>query len=383
MEEVFRSLRNRLSELIGLVTRFGCPSASNSSKKTSSASSSMPPFDHSDSMKDGGDSLKYVPQQPRSGRGASSATASTIKASLASAEMVPPLKDAHRRTSSKSRRRARATKEHHSSPNEHKDDIGYQQFLDFLNSPSESPPPQNLGGAITSTEGHDQLIEERGCQLEVPTKEENSNANESCVVDSVDKFGQALDHGEEEDTLLSISNFAELEETDALPCAEKDTSSKDIDSAMAWCALTAVLGCQAPSSVIKQAGGKMKQKVQLWGIDSVSEDIPDLPFDDRSFSSVDSSLSEGAPDLNEISFDESDDDEDSLFIVPDVEDAQDFIYEDEYKKTSVKEAADSTLSWSALALLLGAPAPASVTKKTKNVWKVSDEGSSEVIPVLH
>lgn len=381
MEEVFRSLRNRLSELIGLVTRFGCSSASNSTK-TSPASSSMPPFDDSDSMKDGGDSLKYVPQQPRSGRGASSATASTIKASLASAEMVPPLTDVNRRTSSKSLRRARAMKEHHSSA--HKDDIGYQQFLDFLNSPSESPPPQNLGGAITSTEGHDQLIiEQRGCQHEVPTKEENSNANESCVVDSVDKFGQALDHGEEDDTVLSISNFAELEETDALPCAEQDTSSKDVDSAMAWCALTAVLGCQAPSSVTKQAGGKMKQKVQLWGIDSVSEDIPDLPFDDRSFSSVDSSLSEGAPDLNEISFDESDDDEDSLFIVPDVEDAHDFICEDEYKKTSVKEAADSTLSWSALALLLGAPAPASVTKKTRNVWKVSDEGSSEVIPILH
>lgn len=255
------------------------------------------------------------------------------------------------------------------------DDIGYQRFLEFLNSPSGPTPLQNLCGASTSrTEGQEPIIEQSCRQGQgSSTKEETSNA-----------IDQHLCRGEEdEDASLSISNFVvELEEADSLPCTEKDaSSSKDVDSAMAWCALAAVLGCQAPSSVSKQAGGKIKQKEQLWEMDTASEDIPDLPFDDGSFFSVDPSTSEDAPDLNEISFDESDD-EDSLFIVPDLDEVQEFKCEDICHKTSVKEAADSTLTWTALALLLGAP-PASVSKRSRKVWRGSDEGSSELIPTLH
>ena len=103
------------------------------------------------------------------------------------------------------------------------------------------------------------------------------------------------------------------------------------------------------------------------------DDIPDLTFEE-------SLASEESPDLNETSFEESDDDEDGFFNVPDVEDAQDYlIYEDFDKKTTIKEAADSTLTWSALALLLGAPAPSSVTKKAK---KVDTNVSSEMSPIL-
>ncbi len=352
----------------GFAILFGCREASERKKR--SAFMSMP----TESMKDdGGANLKYVPKQLRCDRAATSTAASTtittVKASSVTAEVVKPLADTHRRTSSKwrrhwskSRRRTRAIEEHQSCPS-NDDDTGYQRFLDFLNKPSGSPPQDNLGGGTAaSNEGHEQVfIEQRG----LSTKEENSNANEHLSLS------------------LSISNLSELGETDSLFCAEQGTSTKDVDSAMAWCALAAVLGCQAPSSVTKQAGGKMKQKDNLWETDTGSENMPDLPFDQESCVSVASSLSlrEDAPDLNEISFDESDyDDGDSLFIVPDIEEAQDLTCEDMYKKTSVKEAADSTLSWSALAFLLGAPAPASVVKKSRKVVRVSDESSSELIP---
>lgn len=358
--------------LNGFLTLFGCRDASERKKPSAFCSMSMTPS-CGDSMKDCAN-LKYFPKQARRDRKATTAAASiTIKTSLASAEVVKPSADTHRRTitssksrkhSSKSRRHTRAAGGHKSCPSDDDDD-GYQRFLAFLDTPSGSPPPQSLSGdTAASNEGHEQvIIEQRG----LSTKEENNNANEgaSLVIS------------------LSFSSLAALDAPDSLLCAEQGTISKDVDSAMAWCALAAVLGCQAPSSVTKQAGGKTKQKDHLLRMDYVCEDIPNLPFDEGSCISVDSSLSlgEGAPDLNEISYDESDySDDDSLFIVPDIEEAQDLTYEDVYKKTSVKEAADSTLSWSALALLLGAPAPASVVKKSRKVLRVSDESSSDLIP---
>lgn len=369
MHKRHRSVLSRLRNgPIGLVTRFGCRAASNS-VETSCATSLSPLFDSNN--------VENVPKQPRCGRESSSTTASTIKTSLA----VEP--NASRRTSSKSPRRTRATEEHTCpsplSSHVDDDDIGYQRFLDFLSTPSGSPPLQNLCGASTnSTEGQPIIIEQSCRHGEgVSTKEENSNA--------IDQHLDRFEEEEEDAFLLSISNFVELEEIDTVPCTEKDaSSSKDVDSAIAWCALAAVLGCKAPSSVPTQAGGKIKQKEQLWEMDAASEGIPDLPFDDGSFFSVDPSTREGAPDLNEISFDESDDDddEDSLFIVPDLDEVQEFKCGEVCHKASVKEAADSTLTWSALALLLGAPAPASVLKRSRKVWRVNDEGSSELIPTL-
>ena len=349
--------------LSGLVTRFGRKAAASNSAKTSSVMS--PSFDS--------DNMKCVLQQPN--RGSSSATASTIKikTSLASGEFNA--------AKSPTQPLRKATEEHTCPPPStcvDDVDISYQRFLDFLKTPSGSTPLQNQCGPSTnSTEGQEQPIIEQNCLQGqgVSREEENSNVIEH------------LYRGEEEDAAsLSICNFVELEDTDPLPCLEKDalSSSKDVDSAMAWCALAAVLGCKAPSSVTKQVGGKIKQKEQLWEMDDTpSEDIPDLPFDDGSFFSENQSASESAPDLNEISFDESDDDEDSLFIVPDLDVVQDFSCEDTCHKTDVKEAADSTLTWSALALLLGAPAPASVLKRSRKVSRVSDEALSELVPSLH
>ena len=369
MQNNHRSLLSRIRNgLSGLFTRFGRRAASNSAK-TSSATSMM--METSDNM-------ECVLKQPSRGRGSSSATASAIKIKTSLASSEP---NAHRTSRESPRPRRKATEEHTcpSPPSAcvDDDDIGYQRFLDFLKTPSGSTPLQNLCGPSTnSTEGQEQPIEQSCPQGEgVSREEENSNAIEH------------LCRGEEEEDAasLSIYNFVELEETDSLPCAEKDalSSSKDVDSAMAWCALAAVLGCKAPSSVTMQVEGKIKQKKQLWEMeDTPCEDIPDLPFDDGSFFSVDPSTSE-APDLNEISFDESDDDEDSLFIVPDLDEVQDFSVEDTYHKKNVKEAADSTLTWSALALLLGAPAPASILKRSRKVSRVSDESASELVPSLH
>ena len=359
MQNNQRSVLSRICNgLSGLVTRLGRRGAASNSAKTSSATSS---FDS--------DNMECVLKQPSCGRGSSPATASSIKIKTSLASGEP---NAHRTSRKSPQHRRRATEEHvcPSPPSTCVDDvdISYQRFLDFLKTPSGSTPLQNLCGPSTnSTEGQEQPIIEQSCRQGqgVSTKEENSNAIEH------------LYREEEDAASLSICNFAELEETASLPCLENDalSSSKDVDSAMAWCALAAVLGCKAPSSV--QAGGKIKQKEQLWEIDDTpSEDIPDLPFDDGSFFSENHSASKSAPDLNEISFDESDDDEDSLFIVPDLDGVQ-------YHKTDVKKAADSTLTWSALALLLGAPAPASVLKRSRKVSRVSDEGSSELVPSLH
>ena len=324
---------------------------------------------------------KYAPQQRKGVRGAAS-TAAAADILASDAELETPLSDPHRCTS-------------HSYQDD--DDGAYQQFLGFLNSPTIIVPPLlKSENATTSTDDEGQLVmaaELRGCYHEVSTEEENKHIIESYVV-AVDAFEQTMDENEEDasicsvPSLSSIPTIAELEETDALQ--ETDTSVKDdVDSAMAWCALVAVLGgCPAPSSVPKKAGcdKKMKEKEQLW----VMDDIPDLHFDDGiSFLPVVSPTSEGAPAGAGISFDEfeSDDEEDSsLFIVPDVEDddGQDFFCQELYNKTSVKKAAESTLAWSALALLLGAPPPAAVaTRRTKNVWRVSDENSNEVIPILH
>jgi len=342
------------------------------------------------------------PKQRRDGRGATSTTV-VIKTSLptSATELEEiPLIDPHRRTSSNA---TRATEEHSSWTSEDDND-DYQQFLELLNSSSDpSLPPQNSDEAITSTdmegregsggfvadmvELHEQLIqanEVRGCRQGVSTKKESTSTSESHdVVDAVNEFESWLDEG------VFIPDFAEWEETDTLQCTDEETSGKDVDSAMAWCALAAVLGGRAPSCVAKNAGGKMKEKEQLWEMDtdfSIGEDIPDFPFDDESVLPVVSPTSEGAPDLNDTSFDtsfdESEEDEDSLFIVPDVEGAQEFMCEELYQKTSVKDAADSTLAWSALALLLGAPPPASVTRKTRNVSRVSDDASNDEIPTL-
>lgn len=270
------------------------------------------------------------------------------------------------------------------------DDTGYKLFLDFLKSPSGTSPQNFIEG-----------------QGDASTAKPKSNDIASCVRDLVDKFDQSVNEEEEEVTLsislsipnlaeldetgtssqddnaneevtlsisLSIPNLAELDKTDTLCCAENDTSGQDVDNALAWCALSAVLGCKAPSSVTRSASNKTKQKDNPWIMGTTCcDDIPDLTFEE-------SLASEEFPDLNDTSFEESDNDEDGFFNVPDVEDAQDYlIYEDFDKKTTIKEAADSTLTWSALALLLGAPAPSSVTKKAK---KVDTNVSSEMSPIL-
>jgi len=399
---VLHHLRNWLGKPFGRISSLFFSSWSSASAKLKTPSTKMPPF-HSMSD-DGITSAKrnQGPTQRRGGRGTTPSTVAMTESSAAELEKTP-LINPHRCTSSKkSRRRPRAMEEHHSY--EDVNDSAYQQFLEFLNSSSEPslPPPQNSDEVITSTEEegregsvgfvadlvelHEELIkahEVRGCRHEISTKKENTNMIERYVAAAVDEFEITLDEGDE-DASLSIPELTDLQETDILQFTEKDTCGKDVDSAMAWCALAVVLGSHAPSCVTKNTSGKIKGKEPLWEINTtIGEDMPDLHSDDGSFLPVVSPTSEGAPDLNDISFDGSEDDEDSLFNVPDVDDAQEFIYEELYQKTSVEDAANSTLAWSALALLLGAPPPASVTRKTRNISRFSDDASNEVIPILH
>ena len=143
------------------------------------------------------------------------------------------------------------------------------------------------------------------------------------------------------------------------------------DSALAWGALSMILGSPAPSSVLM--GEKKKQKrnpVNLWlgddGDALVPDDLDDifLPDQDDDLSNiaeedlVDVSDNCSIPSVSSEAGLEID-----IDILPDIDDYDDQAFITP-KSTNVKESAGTTLAWTALCAVLGSPAPSSVTKKT-------------------
>ena len=272
-------------------------------------------------------------------------------------------------------------------------DTGYKFFLDFLECSSGTSPQsfiEGQGDAITANPKNNEIA---SCVRDFVDKfDQSSNEEEEVTLTislsmpnlaELDESGtssQDVDNADEEVTLsisLSKTNLAELDKTGTLCCVENDASGQDVDTVLAWCALSAVLGCKAPSSVTRSTSNKTKQKDNLWGMDQTCcDEMPDLL--EESFTSEDT------PVLNETSLEKSDDGEDGFLKVPDVEDAQDYlIYEEFAKKMNIKESADSTLTRSALALLLGVPAPSSDTKEAKKVdTNEEDDASNDMGPIL-
>jgi hypothetical protein len=139
------------------------------------------------------------------------------------------------------------------------------------------------------------------------------------------------------------------------PEVTQKSISRDADSALAWTALSAILGSPAPQSVAKRRTSSRRTSL------FESEDGPDM--------------------LPEI-----DDDEDGAIDMGELVDGEET---DNVKHveapTSSEEGAESVLAWSALGALLGSPAPASVSRASVsrlslNLW--DDGEDSDALPEI-
>ncbi len=228
-------------------------------------------------------------------------------------------------------------------------------------------------------------------------------------------------------------NGADDEEEDSIPdlflsgdaatslnvAAQAKTKNEDVDSALAWSALSFILGSPAPAPVTKK--NSRKESAKLWNFDTGAEcdDIPDLlptgdelecveegildPPDmirvsslqlpkpgihvDRKDTFTTSSLTSDDTSLSRSMVDDSVNalGEDSI---PDI-----FVSNDPATSLNVAEGTntknedvDSALAWSALSFILGSPAPATVTRKNSRkesakLWDF-DAGECDDIPDL-
>ncbi len=192
---------------------------------------------------------------------------------------------------------------------------------------------------------------------------------------------------------------------------EGANDSMDVNSVLSWCALTAILGSPAPSSVLKH---EQKRETSLFCDEEEDDEVPDLPLDQDAPAvnwkeDTDSSfINDGARvDLNNTfdtaslsSNDDGDESEDASLNrddsdhiegfdhVPDIDDADsinEFIFAD-VNEYSTKDAADAALAWSALTIILSAPAPSAVSKlNSRSASKPNfdeEESSTELDGVL-
>ncbi|KAL3761475.1 hypothetical protein ACHAWU_006505 [Discostella pseudostelligera] len=141
--------------------------------------------------------------------------------------------------------------------------------------------------------------------------------------------------------------------------------STQADSVLAWSALGMLLGSPAPKSIPKKSGNKCSN---LWKeADGECDHMPEI--DGQSGDHVGDDLS-ATIDLNELPAEPADD----IFPAVAIESAQ----------------TDSVLAWSALGMLLGSPAPKSVSKQrssravSKNLWDdgTAIEDASNAVPFI-
>jgi len=170
---------------------------------------------------------------------------------------------------------------------------------------------------------------------------------------------------------------------------DQDATNADqtADSALVWGCLSAILGAPAPRSVL--CGEKKHKKrlpVNLWLGDDESDDVDEiisLPMDDtpslEGLEEVSDHCSIPSLSPGETHFDEG--------FVPDRYDAANLAFPATASitpKTSKKDIADSTLVWSALAAVLGSPAPSSAIRKKalkdrNNLW---EDGEADLLPEI-
>ena len=236
--------------------------------------------------------------------------------------------------------------------------------------------------------------------------------------------------GEEEDPIPDVFLLNELNEAAvSLNVAEgTNTKNEDVDSALAWSALSFILGSPAPASVTKRSS--RRESAKLWKSDAGAEcdEIPDLlttgdaldcvgegileppgvfrvtsflqtkkgiqgadqndTFTTSSLTSDDTSLNRSMVDIDTINAVGSlgDEEEDSISDV--------FVLNEEATSLNVAEGTntknedfDSVLAWSALSFILGSPTPASVTKKNSRkerakLWGLDAGAECDDIPDL-
>jgi hypothetical protein len=150
-------------------------------------------------------------------------------------------------------------------------------------------------------------------------------------------------------SIPSVSSDAQHEDDmvpdltiEQLLCTPTTHNDKDAaDSTLAWTALAAILGSPAPTSVAKK--GPIKERVNLLEDFNMTDMMPEI--DENSVAAED----DAEIDLNEL-----DDANEEINVQP-----------NEVVVEGDKESADNVLAWSALGMLLGTPAPKSVSKKSK------------------
>jgi len=151
--------------------------------------------------------------------------------------------------------------------------------------------------------------------------------------------------------------------------ALKPNDKEVADSALAWTALTAILGSPAPTSVVRK--GFVKERVNLWEDGKPTDTLPEIDDEDSVLDTDEcDNTSLLSFELNELG----------------EADEQINIFANDGTEVNGKDSSDSVLAWSALGMVLGTPAPKIVSRKNrkfrvevaKKLWEDSDVGPCDV-----
>jgi len=299
-----------------------------------------------------------------------------------------------------------------------------EESNDIIMTSQESGPTTNKDGAADSTiawgflsailgsPAPKSLLDNKKQKKRVPfnlwqdggdAEEELENAMMSSVdvpdddvmprVDSHDSLPSLSGH----DDVSDSNQIPNMNDESLVPQVQIDTPSTSdaADSTLAWTVFSAILSSPAPKALLDN---KKRVPVNLWQDDCRGykgddlDDIISLPQDHNDFVDECESLDEcteqdlvNAPDncsIPSVSW-EADEDEDTI---PNIDNVTEVSTPSLATPTKSKEAADSTLAWTLLGAVLGAPAPCITKKKTKkehvNLWKDDDEESSGILPEI-
>jgi len=300
-----------------------------------------------------------------------------------------------------------------------------EESNDIIMTSQESGPTTNKDGAADSTiawgflsailgsPAPKSLLDNKKQKKRVPVnlwqdggdaEEELENAMMSSVdvpdddvmprVDSHDSLPSLSGH----DDVSDSNQIPNMNDESLVPQVQIDTPSTSdaADSTLAWTVFSAILSSPAPKALLDN---KKRVPVNLWQDDCRGhkgddlDDIISLPQDHNDFVDECESLDEcteqdlvDAPDncsIPSVSW-EADEDEDTI---PNIDNVTEVSTPSLATPTKSKEAADSTLAWTLLGAVLGAPAPCITKKKTKkehvNLWKDDGEESSGILPDIY
>jgi len=203
-------------------------------------------------------------------------------------------------------------------------------------------------------------------------RKERVNLWEDCEeTDLLPEIDELCDDDESDGLSLLSIDLSELADDVCLNnfLDGKDGDKEAANSALAWGALGMILGAPAPKLVSKKNRNASRVVARnLWEDGEAMENdgldtIPSIHLDEDGIDGIPSPLSEEHQDEH---------------IIPDVEE---LTLANAFHVTDKREVADSAMAWSALAALLGSPAPSSIVgKKIKrnkgsvvNLW---DDGNA-------